>query len=200
MRIFRHIEADNFFSPRDVCARYARTVNRNDAVGSSEWRKLPLDRQQAFMIPLQVMVDIPYLRRQNHSIVLVSEFLHLQGLNRSREIISGAWDRQYYHQGDKPSSLFVIPNGSYDPPEIVRVDKLPSLSVNITERDYYPLELAKSCNETLSSIASQKERPILEWSDMKQAIESLTDVSNEIILQSLLEDAGWAILHTWQGA
>lgn len=184
----------------DVCARYARTVNRNDAVGLEEWRKLPLAQQQAFMIPFQVMVDIPYLRRQGHSVLLVSEYLHLQGLNRTKEISSGAWDRHYYHKGPANPSLFVIPNGEYDPSEIVRVDKLPALTSSATEGALVLSENGNLSNSTLSQAAVQKGKSILEWSDMKQALGFMVDTSDEIKLQRLLDEAGWVTLHTWQGA
>ena len=46
-------------------------VNRGDAVGSDDWRVLPIEKQMAFRIPISIMIDLPHLRA-HHPVVTVS--------------------------------------------------------------------------------------------------------------------------------
>lgn len=73
-------------------------VNRGDAVGWGEWKKLPVEQQMGWRIPIEVMLDIPHLR-STRSVVLVSEYLRLQGLRVQQEWASGAWHTRDYHSG-----------------------------------------------------------------------------------------------------
>ena len=40
------------FTRSETCAEYAAMVNRGDAVGSDQWRDLPIEKQMAFRLPI----------------------------------------------------------------------------------------------------------------------------------------------------
>lgn len=42
---------------RHTCESFAMMVNRNDAVGSDEWRELPIEQQMAWRIPIEVRIS-----------------------------------------------------------------------------------------------------------------------------------------------
>jgi hypothetical protein len=77
-------------------------VNKGDAVGWNEWRDLPMEQQLAWRIPIEVMLDIPHLRSV-HPVILVSEYLRLQGIRVEKEWASGGWHTQDYHDGKQTS-------------------------------------------------------------------------------------------------
>jgi hypothetical protein len=101
-------------------------INKNDAIHTDQWRKLPLDQQMSWYIPLEVMIDIPRLRAK-HPILLMTEYLLLQGLDPKRETTNGWWDRSYYHQGEEQPDFYFIPNKAYEPDGVVRVDTISHL-------------------------------------------------------------------------
>ncbi|KAH7930947.1 hypothetical protein BV22DRAFT_1077535 [Leucogyrophana mollusca] len=117
-----------------VCADQAYMVNKGDAIGWDEWRKLPIEQQMGWRIPITEMLNLTQLRRA-HPVVLVSDYLRYHGLPETTETSSGWWDRTAYHQAPnangvhdpeiKSPSLFVIENNWYDPDGITRVDELP---------------------------------------------------------------------------
>jgi hypothetical protein len=61
-----------------VCADYATMVNKGDAIGWEEWRKLPYEQQMGFRIPITLMFDLPRLRAR-YPIITASEYLRLHG-------------------------------------------------------------------------------------------------------------------------
>ncbi len=80
----------------EACADYAVMVNRGDAVGSDDWRDLPMENQMAFRIPISIMMDLPHLRAQ-HPVITVSEYLRLHEQDPEVESSTGSWERELYH-------------------------------------------------------------------------------------------------------
>jgi hypothetical protein len=108
-------------------------VNKNDAIGWNEWRKLPVEDQMAWRIPITMMFNLTHLRR-THPVILTSEYLRLHNFSTDVEWSNGAWLRSTYHEHanvfesdpDRKPSLQVIENSWYDPRGINRVDVLPT--------------------------------------------------------------------------
>lgn len=74
------------------------------------------------------MLDFRVLR-QHHSVVTVSEYLTLHGLDPSLEAADGAWHQELYtNTTSRPfqhATILEVPNKEYDPAGTVRVDVLP---------------------------------------------------------------------------
>lgn len=176
-----------------VCAGFARMVNRGDAVGWGEWKKLPVEHQTGWRIPMEVMLDIPHLR-STHPVVLVSEYLQLQGLPVKQELASGAWDTSRYHSGPKRPTLHIIKNGEYDPSPVVRVDS------------YVPKESRSTSvfglrgDQMMTLRLQQSNAKTLSLSDARVILSSIQQLSNDTALFEAIEDAGWTVVHTWDGA
>jgi hypothetical protein len=243
-------------------------VNRNDALHSDEWKDIPLDQQMGWLIPLEMMIDVPYLRSQDpsfsapkfrHNVLLMSEFLVLQGLNETYIKPDGSWDREYYHSGvdfeywgthhEAALDLGVVRNDDYEPQGVVRVDTVfpmmgsshrqppkrswanglnytggspnrpsgnpnhPSNSSNVHGDKEFgkppkvePVSFAQSCNTMLHDELNRKEdTSVLEWGFAiwvvdKAAREHNITVEGDEEIEAALNDAGWAVLHTWEGA
>ncbi|KAI9450405.1 hypothetical protein BJY52DRAFT_1227242 [Lactarius psammicola] len=115
-----------------VCADYVTMVNKGDAIGSDEWREMPIEKQMGFRIPISVVVNMTHLRNRQ-PVITASEYLRLHGQDPERESSSGFWPRKMYNTHPnvfetnktmKPS-LFVIENHWYNPTNTTRVDYIP---------------------------------------------------------------------------
>lgn len=174
-------------------------VNRGDAVGTNEWRELPIEKQMGFVIPIEVMIDIPHLRK-HHNVVMMTEYLYLQGLNITRERSNGAWDRDYYHEGYEEPTLYVMPNSVYEPEGMVRVDLMPPVpkgAVNATGPDS---QFGGMSDAYLQRALQGKDRAFLDWSEAVEALKDPMTSFNATDVEKTLDDAGWVVLHTWNGA
>lgn len=196
-------------------------INKNDAIHTDQWRDLPMDQQMSWYIPLEVMIDIPRLRAK-HPILLMSEYLLLQGLDLEMETTSGGWDRSYYHMGLEQPDLFVVPNRVFDPQGVIRVDTyVPSGPIfardtlngtdgtgtdgtNVTDstNSTHPtvIEWAQIVDSRLVNLTETKQKWALDWTDAKIAMGDVMTITNDTIAEQALERAGWVILHTWEGA
>lgn len=200
-------------------------VNRNDAVGSGEWRNLPPAQQMAFRIPISTMLNITLLR-QTQPVILLSDYLRLHGLTPESEQSNGVWNREQYHSraniitGKKPT-LFVVKNEWYDPSGTLRVDGLPHA---IRERGKWtfavgddnmgpigrweePSDDVDVVAKCLDSTARDRGRGWLEWSEARRAVQgcepSLVLVADENLsdrtLERLITNNGWEVVHTYRG-
>lgn len=196
----------------DVCAKHAKMVNRGDAVGSDEWRSLPLEKQMAWVIPLELMIDIPHLRAK-HQFVTVSEYFRLQNItDLTKEKTNGHWDREFYHTGinDIPfrghrshvgvhPSLYKIKNGDYDPKTITLLDTLDvdsyrALSNTLTETGtQYDSMLLEKMKENRNRVA-------LDWNTARDVIKDIANIKTDEDFEHALRLAGWLTTYTWQGA
>jgi hypothetical protein len=168
-------------------------VNRGDAVGSDEWRDLPKEMQMAWRLPIDIMLDIPHLRTF-HPVVLVSEYLKLQGLSIQKEWANGAWHVDEYHQGAKRPSLFIIRNSDYDSRPMVRVD-----SYQPPNPEPEKSALGQQFDEQLRHRLGRA-KLTLPLDVAYVTLMGLQGPSNGTNLAVALEEAGWVPLNTWDGA
>jgi len=186
-------------------------VNRGDALGTDEWRNIPMDRQMGWILPIEIMIDVPHLRKK-HNVMLMTEYLYLQGLNLTHVRSNGGWDREYYHSGIDRPTLFVIPNNIYDPQDVVRIDIVPSppfVSLgdpNATVEHFKanqwtpPTEFGRACNVHLLESTFVKRRVWLDWAEVVGALRWILPDYNNTRVEDALNAAGWVTLHTWDGA
>jgi len=88
----------------EACADYAVMVNRGDAVGSDDWRELPIEQQMAFRIPISTMINLPHLRA-HQPVITVSEYLRLHGLDRRPSRVEDPGTENYITPTQTSSSL-----------------------------------------------------------------------------------------------
>ncbi|KAG8755718.1 hypothetical protein FRC14_003711 [Serendipita sp. 396] len=171
-------------------------VNRNDAIGTNEWKDLPLEKQMAWVIPIEMMLDIPHLRK-DHKVMTVAEYFRLQNLQFDREISNGRWDRHYYHSGTDKPSLYVIPNNIYDPDSICRIDTIdPDLFAELSQ-ELKPQ--GKMYDEKLQEKSGQKKHATIDFKDARDALSSFGHLPDDKELEQMLKEAGWATLYTFEG-
>ncbi|EJT97137.1 hypothetical protein DACRYDRAFT_102540 [Dacryopinax primogenitus] len=112
--------------PQAACAAFAPQVNRGDAVGIDEWRGLPQEEQQAWVLPIERMVDIDRLRGAGWSVVTGVEFNSLEGLDQW-EMGNGTFPRELPFPKDinahAPLTIYHIPNEAYEPNNTIRIDQ-----------------------------------------------------------------------------
>jgi hypothetical protein len=204
----------------EACADYAVMVNRGDAVGSDDWRVLPMEKQMGFRIPISIMVDLPHLRA-HHPVVTVSEYLLLHGLDPEAESSRGSWERKSYHTHSsvfepnktKTPSLFVIENQWYEPSGSNRVNYIPQAMKERGDWEHYsPSQSQESGGYWPSvepTIISEQLRnalhgspAVLDWDAAKRILETSKlepeiDLDDEKAVEDLLNANGWEVLHTF---
>jgi hypothetical protein len=204
----------------EACADYAVMVNRGDAVGSDEWRELPIEKQMAFRIPISIMIDLPHLRA-HYPVITVSEYLRLHGLDPEAESSRGSWQRESYHTHSdvfesnktKTPSLFVIENQWYDPSGSTRVDHIPQAmkergnwerylpSQSQDTSGYWPFVVPTEVSRRLANLYSGA----LDWDTAKRVLlsselEPEVDLGDDKVVEDVLNANGWEVLHTFFSA
>ena len=183
------------YTSSDVCAKYAAMSNKNDAFYSTEWSSWPIEKQMQWRIPLEMMIDVPHLRKI-HKFMMLSEYFHLQGLNATHETTNGQWNRDYYNSGSHAPSLFIIPNHIYDPENIARVDTLDFPNApsghNLTGQ-------AIEYDKRLSQKAEGKKTGIISWKDARDAVSSVGVLQDDAGLEAALRSANWLTMYTFEG-
>jgi hypothetical protein len=204
----------------EACADYAVMVNRGDAVGSDEWRDLPIEKQMAFRIPTSIMIDLPRLRA-HYPVITVSEYLRLHGLDPEAESSRGSWQRESYHthpnvfesNKTKTPSLFVIENQWYDPSGSTRVDSIPQAmkergnweryppSQSQESGGYWPFVVPTDVSRRLANFYSG----VLDWDAAKRVLlsselEPEVDLDDDKVVEDVLNTNGWEVLHTFFSA
>ena len=196
-------------------------VNRGDAVGSEEWRELPMEEQMAFRLPISVIVNMTHLRNRQ-PVITASEYLRLHGQDPESESSSGFWPRNSYHthanvfetnQRRRPS-LFVIQNHWYRPHGTIRVDHIPEVMKrrgNLEVRpgpnnydgstEYWPpLELT-DLSSSLTD-AAMNNSP-MDWDTAKEVLVNSSKLIGDVnleddqVVEELLNAHGWEVLHTF---
>jgi hypothetical protein len=205
-----------------VCADYATMVNKGDAIGWEEWRELPYEQQMGFRIPITLMFDLPRLRAR-HPIITASEYLRLHGRDPESESSSGFWLRDHYVSSPnifepnqtKLPSQYIIQNQWYDPSGTNRVDYIPEAMKSrgkwerypeseIYEHEnagYWPPENSTNISDLLTS-ALHEDRAVLEWGTVKGVLRRYTvgleeGLNDDRIVERVLNDNGWEVLHTF---
>ncbi|KAF8481624.1 hypothetical protein DFH94DRAFT_825446 [Russula ochroleuca] len=193
-----------------ACADYAAMVNRGDAVGSEEWRELPIEQQMAFRIPISVMLDLRHLRAR-HPVITVSEYLRLHGQDPDSESSNGSWLRESYHtypnvfesNRTKTPSPSIIHHHWYDPSGTTRVDYIPkemkewgnwerySSSDILESGGYWPFMVPTNISRRLVN-ATPENAVVMDWDTAKDALRS-----SELDPEDVLNANGWEVLHTF---
>ena len=205
----------------DVCADYAPMVNRGDALGSDEWRELPIEQQMGFLIPISVLVNVTHLRTRQ-PVITVSEYLRLHGQDPENESSNGFWPRGSYHthanvfetNKTKTPSLFVIKNHWYEYGGTNRVNYIPeamkrrgNLERIPKPEDYNiinywpplePTELSKSLAH-----AMPEDRSVMPWDTAKDLLRESphlggVNLDDDKVVEELLNAHGWEVLHTFE--
>ncbi|KIJ63298.1 hypothetical protein HYDPIDRAFT_29556 [Hydnomerulius pinastri MD-312] len=209
----RSCEYDN-----SVCAAYAPMVNRGDAVSSDEWRQLPEEQQMAWRVPMSVMLNMTHLRR-SQPVITVAEYLRLHNLPEDLELSTGQWDKEKYHQSPsafnlhgKPPSIHVVENWWYDPQGLNRVDSIPE-EMKARGWDTRLGDRGKDENGGWKSLTKTKAYHVLEaalsgrqyvlgWDQARQILQSngIGGVTSDEGLTQVLNDNGWEVLYTFDGA
>jgi len=195
-------------------------VNRGDAVGSDEWRELPLEDQMAFRIPISMMIDLPHLRAR-HPVITVSEYLRLHGQDPEAESSRGHWQRELYHaqpnvfesNKTKTPSLFVIKNQWYKPSGSHRVDYIPQAMKEQGDWERYSPSQSQESGGNWSFVEptniskrltdlSNFRAGVLDWDAAKRILgtfefEPKVDFDDDKAVEVVLNANGWEILYTF---
>ncbi|KAF8329077.1 uncharacterized protein EI90DRAFT_2924656 [Cantharellus anzutake] len=181
-----------------ICAEFATMVNRGDAIGSDEWRQLPIEEQMGWRMPVGVMVDLTHLRRL-HPVITTSEFLQLHGLNNSLEQTDGTFRETAYLGASiaPPFTISIIPNGEFDHGphgEVVRVDRLAPLPPGV------PTNTTRITAVLLQRLEHDAWHT-LDFEEVKRILKEagLRVWEGEDELEHLLEAEGWVLLYTFGG-
>jgi hypothetical protein len=194
-------------------------VNKGDAIGSDQWRELPIEQQMGFRIPISVIVNMTHLR-DRQPVITASEYLRLHGQDPESESSSGFWPRQLYHthpnvfetNKTKTPSLFVIENHWYA--DTIRVNYIPeamkrrgSLERHPGPHNYdgsteywpplEPTELSSSLDE-----AGLWQNRVIAWDTAKKVVKSSglggeVNLDDDGVIEEILNAHGWEVLHTF---
>lgn len=196
-------------------------INRGDAINSDEWRELPEEKQMGWKVPMSVMFNLTHLRR-SQPVITVAEYLRLHDLSPDLELSNGQWDTQKYHQNPsvydsqgKPPSLYIIENGWYDPPYLNRVDRLPEEMKSRGKWDSRLGNLGRKehggwpkPSKTDAYLALDQELPkigrpfVVEFDKARKILQNngFRSVTSDEGLTQVLNDNGWEVLHSFEGA
>lgn len=213
-----------------VCADEAPMLNRGDAIGSNEWRDLPIEQQMSWQMPISVMINITQLRRFQ-PVITTAEYLQYAGLPPTLETTSGYWDRSGYHQSLDPfashsdrtlgkPTLFVIENAWYDPEGVTRVDMIPDTmkgrggwiagNMDTIQANRWESRDNDAAQQLLKSLLLDKN--VVDWDEARSAVRDLAVQMPESIgasspnwesdefTEEILNKNGWEVLYTFQGA
>ena len=194
-------------------------INRGDAINSNEWRELPEEQQMGWRVPMSVMLNLTHLRR-SQPVVTVAEYLRLHDLSPDIELSNGQWDTQKYHQNPSvydtqgnPPSLHIIENGWYDPQGLNRVDRLPEEMKSRGQWDSLLGDPARdedsgwpSPPKTDAYLALERSlsgrQYVLPFDRAREILRSngIRGVTSDEGLIQVLNDNGWEVLYTFDGA
>ncbi|KAG8910370.1 hypothetical protein FRC02_007240 [Tulasnella sp. 418] len=150
-------------------------------------RDLPQELQMGWEIPLEIMLDIPHLRKY-HKVILLKDWLKIHGLDPAIEIgRSGDWWPKLYSKTDPPTPIHMIPNNEYDPKGIVRVNDMSNLS-------HVSTDISSTIHLTLKNTLG--DRLVLDWEEAKKVLNISVDVADEGF-ENMLAQHGWATTYTF---
>jgi hypothetical protein len=203
-----------------TCAMFAPMVNRGDALGLDEWRNLPLNEQMSWRIPISVMLNMTLLRSAQ-PVITVSEYLRLHNISEDVEESNGHWEKHKYHlkpnifdNTGRAPTLHVIENAWYDPRDINRIDVIPE---DMKKRGGWsteggnPLrgERGNWTDKSKTSIYTALEAAlpdwprVVAWDQARQILQSAghaSDVQTDEGMEKILNENGWEVLYTYEGA
>jgi hypothetical protein len=195
-------------------------VNRGDAIGSDEWRELPINQQMGFRIPISVIVNMTHLRNRQ-PVITASEYLRLHGQASNNETSDGFWHRDLYHtqanifeaNKTKTPSLFIIEKHWYGPEGTNRVDFIPEAMKSRGNLDHQPRldnydgssEYWPTMEPTELSRNLHSRGSSLDWTVAKSILANSPDLVGDVNLdddeavEEVLNAHGCEVLHTFLG-
>lgn len=212
-----------------VCADEAPMLNKGDMFGWDNWRDLPIEQQVGWRIPIQMMINITQLRRFQ-PVITTAEYLQYAGLPSALETASGYWNRSAYHQSPDPyvshgdrtlgkPTLFVIENAWYDS-GVTRVDTVPDTmkerggwiagDVSVVQASRWESRDSDAAQLLLKSLLLDKD--VVEWDEARSAVRDLAvqmpesvgayspNLESDEFIEEILNQNGWEVLYTFQGA
>lgn len=202
-------------------------LNKGDAVGWDNWRNLPTEQQMGWQIPISMMINITQLRRFQ-PVITTADYLRYAGLSPTLETTSGYWNRTGYNQSPEQSvshgdgtsrkpTLFVIENAWYDPEGVTRVDTIPDVMKRRGDWIVGDMDTGSwgsydndTAHQLLKSLLLDKN--VVEWDEARNAVKdlaiqmpdsigtSLRNLENDEFMEEVLNQNGWEVLYTFQGA
>ncbi|KZV72954.1 hypothetical protein PENSPDRAFT_603747 [Peniophora sp. CONT] len=174
----------------DVCSAFAQKFHRGDEIGMGDFQYLSDAEQIAWRLPISLMMDLPRIRRA-HSVITVSEYLHLHGLDPTLELGNGSWSAELYHGGPFQPTLRGLPQPEWDD-DFVRVDR------------EYDLPIPKDAGGPIDKALREhlNEHGTIDIGHAQTVMQDQAQVQweNTTELEQLLHDAGWGVLHTFRGS
>lgn len=177
-----------------VCSDYAPMVNKGDVLGSNEWRGLPIDQQMAWILPINLMINITHLR-QSQPVITVSDYLRLHDHDSDSEAPDGQWQRVSYHMTEnvltgKIPELYVIENEWFDPSGTVRVDEM----IPRTDEEAYASDIEEGEIYRILKDALLDDQVVMDWNDAQE----LLSISSDEDMERVIVDNGWEVVHTFK--
>ncbi|KAG8961209.1 hypothetical protein FRC03_005673 [Tulasnella sp. 419] len=173
----------------ELCESFATMVNRGEEMNTYQWNKLPKELQMGWKIPLEIMLDIPHLRKY-HKVILLKDWLKIHGLDPAIEMgRNGDWWPMLYSRTSPPTSIHTISSWEYDPQGVVRVDDASKLSRIVTDKpSVMPAKLENALGDNVA----------LDWEDARRATDVDRDASDEEF-EHMLAQHGWVTTYTFHG-
>ncbi|KAG8916726.1 hypothetical protein FRC02_003623 [Tulasnella sp. 418] len=164
-------------------------VNRGEEMNVDDFKDFPVELQMGWKISLEIMLDIPHLRKY-HKVILLKDWLKIHGLDPAIEIgrNGDGWPK-FYSKTDPPTPMHMIPNNEYDPKGIVRVNDMSNLN-------HVSTDISSTIHLTLKNTLG--DRLVLDWEEAKKALNISVDVADEGF-ENMLAQHGWATTYTFHG-
>jgi hypothetical protein len=170
-------------------------------------------------VPISVMLNMTHLRRFQ-PVITVAEYLRLHDLPEDLELSTGQWDTQKYHQNPNafdsqgtPPNLHIIENWWYDPQGLNRVEMLPEEmrlrgkwdprlgDRGRDENGGWPSPSNTGAYQILKQTLSGRQH-VLGWDQARKILQDhgIRGVTSDEGLTQVLNDNGWEVLYTFDGA
>lgn len=213
-----------------VCADEAPMLNKGDAVGWGNWRELPIEQQMGWQIPIQTMINITQLRQFQPVITAeeylqyaglpstletTSGYWNRSAYHQSPDPFASHGNRTL----GKPT-LFVIENAWYDPEGVTLVDTVPDTmkerggwidgDMSVVQPSRWESRDNDAAQLLLRNLLLDKH--IVEWDEARSAVRELAvqipesvgasppNLESDEFLEEVLNQNGWEVLYTFQGA
>ena len=205
-------------------------LNKGDAFGWNNWRALPIEQQLGWQIPISMMINITQLRRFQpvitateylqyaglpRTLETTSGYWNRTGYHQSPDPFVSHGHRTL----GKPT-LFVIENAWYDPEGVTRVDTIPDTmkgrggwiagNMNTIQASRWESRDNNTAQLLLKSLLLDKN--VVEWDEARSAVRdlavqmpesmgaSLPNLESDEFIEEILNQNGWEVLYTFQGA
>lgn len=205
-------------------------LNKGDAVGWGNWRELPIEQQMGWQIPIQMMINITQLRRFQPIVTTAEYLQYARlppTLETTSGYWNRSTYHQppnpFASHGDRKlgkPTLFVIDNAWYDPEGVTRVDTVPDTmkehggwidgDMNIVQASRWESRDNNAAQLLLRSLLLDKH--VVDWDEARSAVRDLavqmpesvdgspSNLESDGFIEEVLNQNGWEVLYTFQGA